>query len=606
MQRPLTFEEPQITASRPLPSLANVTRLGFDTETTTEPWLFDRTLAGISYYLPDGTKGYIPLRHPGGGNYPEENVRRWAQHELRGKELICANAKHEHHTLKKWGIDLEAQGCTFNDVFHSAALLNEKRFKLNMAILCQEENLPKLEAKHQFLHEMPVEQAAPVAVEDAELAFRLSEIYQPRIEAENLQEVFQLENDLVFATCEMERNGSHLDVELLLQWQREVTGEFEKRVLRIHHETGLNISPTSPDDMSRLFAKLGIVNDFKTEGGKESFGEDQLLEFVGEHELVTVALEARQLASLKAKYLDKYLASAHSDGRVYYSLHQLRAGDDEGGGDRGTIVGRYSSSAMFRAKDGGINVQQVSKTKKMPQFLQRWPIRKLFVAPEGESWISSDASQIQYRFFAHYAALCKMPRLAEAYRENPKTDFHQKVQDWTGLIREFAKNVNFGKLFGAGPDKLQDTINKGKPKDQRVSLRRVYGIVDTYDREFPEANKLLRMAENRARMQGFVKTILGRRRRYDVNNSKERFYSALNSIMIGGEADYIKKKLLREYRERKRFGITLRSTVHDEINKTGPSESKQMIADFMNEQEIPMRVNILWETGVGPTWEDAK
>lgn len=589
----------------PLPSLDGIDKLGLDSETTTEPWLFDRTLVSLSYYLPNGRKGFVPLRHPYSQNYDEVNVREWMWREFQGKELVVANGKHEVHTFNKWGVSFETQGCSFRDVFHAAALLNDRRFKTNMDLIVQEEfpGYAKSTVDHSKLHLMPAHLAAPVAIEDAELAFKLDERYQSRIEAEELETVLQLENDLIFSTCEMERNGSYLDIPLLLQWNREVEEEYGKRVLEIHRLTGLRVYPTKSTHMTKLFHYLGIKNEFKTESGGESFEEDALLEFVHLHPAVRLALEARQLHSLNAKYLKKYLASVRPDGRIYYSLHQLRG--DEGG----TITGRYSSSAMYRAKDGGINIQQVTKTKKMPKLLQRWPIRKLFVPPAGRRYFSSDASQIEFRLFAHYASRnLGRDRLAAMYRDNPKIDFHDVVMRWTGQNRDHTKNINFRKLYGGGPAKGMWMINKQNKLDGRplMTLREAEEMDRKYDREFPEARNLLKMAENQAQTVGYVRTLLGRRGRFNVNSADERFYRALNIVLQGGATgDLVKLKILHLYQERRRLGIVMRDQVHDEINGDLPSDDElPALAAFMNEQEHPLEVPILWESGTGSNWEE--
>jgi DNA polymerase I-like protein with 3'-5' exonuclease and polymerase domains len=604
------FDSPSTTpevgkALPPLPNLDGIDRLGFDSETTTEPWLFDRTLVGLSYYLPDGRKRYIPLRHPGGGNYEEANVREWLWREAQGKELVCVNAKHEVHTFNKWGVSFEAQGCAFMDCFHQAALLNDKRRNTNMDLLVKEEfpDYPKSTVDHSQLHLMPAAQAAPVAIEDAELAFRLAEVYQPRIQAEELEDVLQLENDLVFSTCEMERNGSYLNIELLLRWGREVEEEYQRRVMAIHQLTGLKVYPTKSTHMTKLFNHLGIENRFKTETGEDSFEEDSLVEYVQAHPAVALALEARQISSLNTKYLKKYLASIRPDGRVYYSLHQLRG--DEGG----TITGRYSSSAMYKTKDGGINIQQVTKTKKMPKLLQRWPIRKLFVPPAGRVYFSSDASQIEFRLFAHYASTkLGKDRLAKCYRDNPKTDFHDLVMRWTGQNRDHTKNINFRKLYGGGPKKGMWMINKQNKLDGRplISLRDAYAMDDKYDAQFPEANELLAMAQAQAENKGFVRTLLGRRGRFTKGDPQERYYRALNIVLQGGATgDLVKLKIRHLYQERKRLGIVMRDQCHDEINGDLPSAAElPTAAAFMNEQEYELKVPILWESGTGPNWEE--
>lgn len=578
----------------PLPCLDGIGKLGLDTETTVEEFLFDRELVGISYYLPDGRKGYVPIKHMESENYPEEMVKEWVKRELRGKTFCVANAKHEVHTFNTWGISLEEQGNSFRDVFHRAALINEKRRKLNMDLIVEEElpHIQKIEADHKHLYKLPAQLAAPVATQDAELAWLLDEAYEPKIQAENLGTVCQLEDDLVFSTCEMERNGSYLDVGLMLQWEREVKEEYTKRLMEIYSLVGFMVNPNAPTDMLRLFKYLGIENTYETESGEESFKVEVLQAYAEGRPAIQLCLEAKQMSSLLSKSFEKFAASVRSDGRVFYALHQLRS--DEGG----TITGRYSSSAPGKKKNSGINIQQVSKTDKMPKLLQRWPIRKLFIAPPGEKFFSSDASQIEFRLFSHYAAKKGMPRLAQRFNEDPTVDFHSLIVEWTNLIRSQAKNVNFAKLYGGGPAKIAGMCG--------VSLVEGEKIVNKYDREFPEAKILMDMAQGQAMDHGFVRTLLLRRRRYDRDDPEEAFYSALNSVLQGGAADLVKLKILRLYNERKRFGLTLRSQVHDEANGSIPEDNNAVsLNDFMNEQEMDLELPIMWKSGVGKNWEEA-
>ncbi|HLZ10538.1 MAG TPA: DNA polymerase [Chloroflexota bacterium] len=573
-----------------------------------------RKLYGVSYRTPDGREGYVPIRHPGGGNYDEAVVRRWLQTEFRNKTLIGAGIKHEDHVLRTFGVSLEEQGCQLYDVFHAATLLNERRWRTNLEVLSQEEfgegKVDLGDTDSYPIHERPAADVAEYAIKDARLGLALKERYTPRLEAEGLISVLQLENDLVYSTVDMERNGSYLDVDLLQKWDDEVTVEFEARILEIHRRTGMAINPNT-DDMKRLMRYAGVEHTgFSTEKGNESFAEDAILPWLGEncqncpecgvnHDIISLALEARQLSSYRAKYTQGYLKKVHADGRIFYALHQMRAESE--GAMAGTVVGRYSSSALNKERDdGGINIQQVAKTKKMPKLLQRWPTRRLFIPPAGERWVSSDASQLQFRELAHYAKQLGMPRLAERYNEDPNVDFHNIVMAWTGLNRDFTKNVNYAKLFGGGPGKVAFMCHKTEDEARR--------IIKKYDREFPEAAAVIQKAERMARTRGYVRTILGRRMRYDVHGSdrSERFYSALAKLLQGTEGDLIKLKIRRLYRERKRLGVTLRSTVHDEVNKTTPNEAKETIASFMSEQEFPMEVPINWDTGIGGSWEDAK
>lgn len=586
----------------PLPSLSGITKLGLDTETTVEDWMPDRELVGISYCSPDQTSAYIPIKHPESQNYPEWAVKEWVKNELRGKKLVVANGKFECHTFHNWGIDLEQQGNSFRDVFHRAALINEKRPKLNMDILCQEElpHIQKLDADHKHLYKQPARIAGPVAAQDAELAWWLDLAYEKRIQDEGLDIVCQLEDDLIFATCEMERNGSYLDVPLILQWDKELEQEQAIRLIQLYEMTGLQLNPGSPIDMNRLFLKLGIENTYETDSGEDSFTVDVLEEYAHLSPAIQLCIEAKQIKSLKSKTSKKFLESVKSDGRIYAAFHQLRG--DEGG----TVTGRYSSSAFSRKKGSGINIQQVTKTKTMPELLRRWPMRKAFIAPKGRLLVASDGSQIEYRGFGHIAAKKGMPRVAEKFRNDPywydakrRVDFHKLVQEWTGLPREESKTVNFCKLFGGGPKKIALMCG--------CSLEKGKQIVAKYDREFPEAKVLMDMAQRQAQTVGWVRTILGRRRRYNVNDSNERFYSALNAVIQGGmTGDLIKLKILHLYQERKRFDFTMQATIHDEILGSIPDQSVVgPLSEFMNIQEFQLEVPIIWETGVGANWEEA-
>lgn len=577
-----------------LPELGDAKRVVVDWETTDEPWIFDRRPTGLGFMVPGGgPRGYASFAHPGAGNFPEETVRRWARAELRGRELIVANAKHEADTFYRWGVDLETSGSTWNDVFHQASLLQEQRRKCNLELLGQEEfGRGKVETGGIPIHLLPVERAGIYNAGDLDLTWDLHQTYQPRIEEEDLGRVLKLENDLVWSTTEMERNGSYIDVELLAKWDAEMVAEHAARIVKIYEATGLRINPGASDDMEKLFRNRGAKSSFLTEHGAESFTEEALLEHTDDS-VINLALEARQIISHRNKYTKKYLTSVRPDGRIFYSLHQLRG--DKGG----TITGRYSSSAMYDGPEGGINIQQVAKYAKMPDLLKRWPIRQAFVPPFGRSYLSGDASQIEYRIFAHYAELLGISsRVAEAYRSNPKTDFHGLAVTFTGLIREFAKNVNFCKLYGGRAKKIAYMCGVAESEGYRIEAK--------YDREFPEANRLLEAAEKQARRIGYVRTFLGRRRRYALNSAIERYYSAMNAVFQGGAADLMKLKLLRLYNERKRIGLTLRSSVHDEANGDVPNaEALVEVQKVFDEPELDLLVPIRWEVKTGANWHEA-
>jgi DNA polymerase I-like protein with 3'-5' exonuclease and polymerase domains len=590
MQTQIEFESTDVmnTLTTP-PSLDGIQSLGFDTETTNERSIYNRKLAGISYRLPDGTKGYMPICHPRSNNHDPQAIQAWAKKELQGKTLIVANAKHEADTMQRFGVNCEDLGVKFRDVLLQAPLLNEHRNRTNLDLLATEEfghgKVDIGNTKQYPIHERSASEIEPYATEDAALVWDLNEVYLPRLQEQELEQVLELEDSLVYAICEMERNGTFLDVEKMYRWHAEVTKEYEDHVWMLHKHTGMNINPGSGQDLERMFKYFNLpyprtapTDDYPD--GQASFPEE-FLETV-QHPDAILAMEARQLASLLSKYLTKYSNAVEQNGLLRYSLHQLR--QDDGG----TITGRFSSSS--------VNIQQVSVKKKMPLYTQRWPIRELFIPPRGRVWLSADASQIEYRLFAHYVSAAGFgDRLARAYRDDPTLDFHNLIVQWTGLIRDQAKNVNFAKLYGGGPGKIATMC--------KLSLSDGYLLCDKYDHTFPEAKRLLDMTTKLAESRHYVRTVLGRRRRYRTG---DRFYSAMNSILQGTAADIMKRKILELYRNRKRLGLTPRFTVHDE--KDGDVESNEALPEIqklLDTQTTALNVPIIWNAKTGANWQEA-
>jgi DNA polymerase I-like protein with 3'-5' exonuclease and polymerase domains len=283
-------------------------------------------------------------------------------------------------------------------------------------------------------------------------------------------------------------------------------------------------------------------------------------------------------------------------------LHQLRAQEDPySPGAKGTVSGRFSSA--------DVNIQQVftpdaQRAKRQGAFL----VRSLFVPANGV-WLSADAQAIEYRLAASYM---KNPRVIAAYQQDPWTDYHNVVRDLLDFRgpRRSLKILNFSQLYGASLAKFIDML--GGDPEAAVALRERYFAM------MPEAKPLLQRTSalaspghtdycrsHCARLhRGYVKTILGRRARF---NPGDRFYSALNRIIQGSAADINKLVLVALYRERAQLGLTLRFSVHDEVNGDLQDPSRlNDVREVLNTQYLPTLVPILWQTGLGPTWAEAK
>lgn len=574
------------------PSLAGVSELALDTETTGLDWRRGDRPIGLSGCLPDGSTFYLPWGHVG-GNLSEDAVREWARNELRGKRLNFLNAPFDVHQFRVWGVDLEAMGCSVHDVGHSAALLDDLRIKFNLEDLGQAylgtgklEGLDK--TRMRAYHASKVD---GYARQDARLVRDLALKMQPLLVAEELERVSKLEDDLIFPVCEMEKNLIHLDMELLAQFERESRVEYEGLVMDFYRETGLRFNPSASAHWEQLFKKCGIPppRDAGTDPKKKkkagiTFADEQVQGF--QHPWVQKARYLRKLKNLRVKFFVAYQNAVLPDGRLPFHLHQLRS--DEGG----TVSGRFSATNE--------NIQQVAAVKKQIKKMghDRYLVRALYVPPKGEWLAAEDAKQIEYRLFAHYSGA---PKVLAAYAADPETDFHDFVMSMVqrvrpDITRERTKDTNFAKIYGAGRGKIALMLNLPRTESDR--------FVTAYDKEFPEAETTLKKAAKIAAERGYVRTYIGRRMRF---KDKKRLHKALNGVIQGTAADVMKQKIVELHRERKYTNYTMRLTVHDEsVGSIPDPECLKRVSEVLGVQSFPFKVPILWDAKVGRNWKECK
>lgn len=584
------------------------------------------SLGGIGICLPDGRTQYLPVRHRGGNNLDEAVVKEWAKKELRGKRIKNHTMKFDNHHLYKWGVDLEEQGCSLADVAFDCALLDDHRpaHTMSQAAMCVD-FLPETERKVTIVNginldparmmEYPADVVAVRCEGDVRQVRLLDAVFKPQIIAQGLSKVQHVENDCIYAVCEMERNGIPMDVPLLHQWHREVETKANALLFDIAAEVGFVCSPDSNKDLIRVFEKFGLPlvlsksKDGKT--GAPTFTDDVLKRY--DHPSVKKIQAARKFLSLKSK-LQEYRNAVSADGMLYYHLHQLISEDG------GTITGRFSAS--------DINIQQVMKTKKQiaafgsAEFL----IRQLFLPPPGQLFCSADGRQIEYRIFAHYA---NSARINAAFDADPLTNFHQLIFAMLSphnakLIYEDVKNINFMRIYGGGQIKLalmMGYINQQEADElqaERDEWRKVgnhslpkqpkldsMSAVDAiYNKELPEVKPLLEKAKRLAENRGFVRTMLGRRGRFPGHH-KRWSYKAFNTVGQGGGADIMKIKLIDLHRMRKHTGFTMRATVHDQVIGDIPDQhAATRVGALLDVQAFKTRIPILWETKTGNNWKE--
>lgn len=567
---------------------------------------------------------YLPWGHAA-GNYDEDKARLWLADNLRYKRLNFLNAPFDIHMGDVWGLNFEELECSVHDVGYDAALLDDHQRSFSLDRISKQyldygkKTLPDKIFEGGGLRRVHAGEIEDYARHDALLVNRLDPIFQGMIEREELGEVSALEDDVIFASVEMERNGALLDLEKLERWYHESEQLVMRLLSDVQRSAGFRVEPKSRDSMSRLFRERGVENPYRTDSGKESFSSEvfeDLLEDSEDPVLIKVMLYLK-FKSLRDKFILNYWNKVdRSTGIIRYSLHQMAT--DEGG----TVSGRFSSSG-FKTEWGleGINIQQVTKPSKQKtslKKLERWLkivpylrefiIRELFVASPGKHHLSADARQIEYRLFAEYV---NVPWINEAYAKDPLVDFHNLVMEMVrqvipSITRDRTKDINFAKIYGAGLLKIAIMLGLRRANaspNSREGLAEADVFVRAYDKRFPEAKRLVAYVSEMADKRGYVKTLTGRKFRF---KNGQFLHKAFNRVVQGGAADINKRKAARLHRERKHTNFLMRYTVHDEFDGEVPDkESMEKVRAILDDQDFDLRIPILWDVKMGPNWREA-
>lgn len=534
----------------------------------------------------DGQKHYFPFNHLGGGNLDRGRVANYFNSILKGKTVRMTESKFDIRMLRKGGVDLERLGCKVKELQFRFALLDDNRRSFKLDDLAKDYlGKEKLKINHELIADMPASQVGPYAEKDIELTEELFDLADGMIRSEELDTVAELEDDIIYAVLHMEDNGVLLHLEMLRNWIQDATKEFRDLILFVYEQTGLNVNPNSAKDLVELFNVLKLSFGL-TEKGAGSF-TDAFLKTLDHIPVIEAVRRARTISSIQSKYLEKYYDEIKNAGGILrYKLHQLK------GDEFGTISGRFSSSS--------VNIQQVFDPERQEEKFGSadYIIRELFIPHPGSYWCKADASQIEFRLFAHYS---KSAKLIKAYQDNPDIDFHDIVKDILArkvatITRKRAKNTNFGMVYAMGRGKMARQLDL--PQEDADEL------FDAYNAEFPEVKRLLKRAMDTAEERGYVKTILGRRARFP---HKDRLHSALNRVIQGTAADILKLKLKHLYQERKSLGINrLLFTVHDEFDMEVDSpDRKHEIKEFLDRDlGLGIRVPLTWEVKCGTEFND--
>jgi len=585
-----------------LERLGRAPLFGFDTETTSLDYM-QAEVVGISFAIEPGKAAYLPVAHSYSGA-PQQLDREQVFERLRplledpDRHKVGHHLKYDRNVLLNHGIHL--RGIAYDTMLESY-VLDSTATRHDLDSLCQKylrhtnikfEDVAGKGVKQLTFDQVPLEQAAPYAAEDADMTLRLHQLLWPRLETENaLKTLFEeLEVPLLTVLADMERNGVRVDVDMLHQQSGELAERMEAVEQEAHQVAGETFNLGSPKQIQGiLYDKLQLPVRAKTPKGAPSTAESVLQELALEYPLPRLILEYRSLSKLKSTYTDKLPGQVNArTGRVHTSYHQAVA-----------ATGRLSSSDP--------NLQNIPV-----RTTEGRRIRQAFVAEKGNLILAADYSQIELRIMAHLSGDAGLveafARGEDIHRATAAEVFGTGVDKVTAEQRRSAKAINFGLIYGMSAF--------GLAKQLGIDRGQAQTYVDLYFARYPGVRAYMESTRELARQQGYVETLFGRRLyvpEINARNGQRRQAAertAINAPMQGSAADIIKRAMLRvdEWIRSAAPEILMIMQVHDELVFEVPVQQRESAETAIRqrmESAADMLVPLVVDIGAGENWEKA-
>ncbi len=576
-----------------LQNLMKQTSVCFDTETTSLE-AAEAELVGIAFSYAPGMAYYVNTPPGEEQAIVDEFMPFFENEEI---EKIGQNLKYDISVLKKYGVSIK--GKLFDTML--AHYLIQPDMRHNMDVLAETylnyrpvsiETLIGKKGKTQGnMRDVAPAEVAEYAGEDADITFRLKQVFEPELDRIETKSVFEnIEVPLIPVLSDMELEGINLDTEALAKLSKELEQDIErldKEIIEIAGEPFNIASPKQLGDI--LFGKMKLVEKpKKTKSGQFSTGEDILVELAKEHVIAQKIMDYRQSVKLKSTYVDALPTMVSKvTGRVHTSFNQAVA-----------ATGRLSSNNP--------NLQNIPIRTPRGQ-----EVRKAFIPRNADHLIlAADYSQIELRLIAE---LSGDKTMMEAFINNE--DIHKStaakvfgvdLDQVTREQRSNAKTVNFGIIYGVSAFGLsqQTTLSRGEASD----------IIKSYFQTYPGIRDYIESQKEFARKNGFVTTLLGRKRFLKDINSRNAVVrghaerNAVNAPIQGTAADIIKLAMIDIYAKLQPFETKMMLQVHDELVFDAPKgeiESVKPIIKKAMEEAIETKVPLIVEFGQGANWLEA-
>lgn len=569
--------------------------ISFDTETTSTNEM-QAEIVGISLAVQEGEGFYVPIGHSAGKNLPLAKVLSALRGPLIDPRIpkIGHNLKYDYIILARCG--LRAEPLSF-DTMIAEWLIDPASRNLglkNLAFARLGEEMTHIEdligkGKNQgSMADVPIETAASYAAADAEICLRLYPLMKEELErVEGLSLLNQMEMPLVPVLAEMEMTGVLLDLAFFQRMSVELQTRLTEIEKQVFNSVGKKFNINSTQQLSDvLFTRLHLIppdRGRKTLSGHFSTSADVLEEMRGQHDVVDWILEHRELSKLKSTYVDALPQAVDTKtGRVHTSYSQT-----------GAVTGRLASSNP--------NLQNIPIRTDIGRR-----VRQGFVAAEGNVLLSVDYSQIELRIVAHMAQdeamLAAFRSGQDIHATTAAAVFGVPLEAVSKEQRRRAKAINFGLIYGMSAF--------GLTRSTELTLAEAEDFVSTYFKQFPGIKRFLDETRRLATSQGYVETLLGRRRYFpglksqlnkNMKSREER--EAINAPIQGTAADIMKLAMFRIPGKLKEAGFSgkMLLQVHDEVVIECPYaelvKTARLIAQTMESAyslTIPLSTDARW------------
>jgi DNA polymerase I-like protein with 3'-5' exonuclease and polymerase domains len=532
---------------------------------------------------------------------------------------VYANARYDLEALLSLRLTVQN---FIADIQVIEALLDEEKKSYSLASLSKDYGLPpktrdKIESmlprighkpNWSMLWKLPVDVVGEYAKYDAEATYKIYQLQKPKIVAEELTEVVELEAALAPVLLSMRMNGVPVDIPRAEEENARLFKEGEELLETIRRDSP-KLNPFSPLQLGEYIRELGYFPE-TTEKGNDSVSNEYLL--ASNDDRLKIIGKYRQQEKIRRDFIEGMILQSSYKGHLHPQWFQTRgssfmSGDDTGG----TRSGRIACANP--------NLSQIPSRHPVLGKL----VRSLFIPSPGNMWFKGDLSQQEPRISLHYAYLLKLTGAEEArqaYLDDPHLDYHTLTRNMVNKVSVFqidrnqAKTINLGVAYGMGIQKLANGL--GLPRNKAQT------IIDNYHRGFPFMKELLYKAQGYAEARGYVKTVLGRRRHFDMWEppyfqrgkfpirgkaaaiaaygpvKQANTYRAMNSIVQGSAAEQMKKMLIELYAEK----IPIYITLYDELGAPVADEATAKRIKEIAENVIQFEVPQVMEYKLQKTW----